>query len=100
MQEPTFAIQRKKSGDGSKYVRIRIKKYEGKYLEIWVRKKGNKKFYRLKIKNANIREMKKSFNFSYRKQKGTLFFRLRTYKKQKGKRVYSKYSKQKKIRLR
>ncbi len=99
MKAPTFSVKRKKTQSGIRYVQIRIKKYKGIHVQIWVKKKNNKKFYRLILKNNNIRKMKKVFNFQYKKQKGTMVFIIRTYKKQGKKKKYSYYSKKKRIRL-
>ena len=97
MRAPAFTLKKKKTSSGRRYVRIRLKKYEGKYIEIKVKKK--KKFYRLKLKNSNIKKNKKVFNFSYSSQKGTLTFQIRTYVKKGKKKIYSKKSKKKRIRL-
>lgn len=97
MRAPTFTLKKKKTTSGRRYVRIRLKKYAGKYIEIKVKKK--KKFYKLKLKNNNIKKNKKIFNFSYSSQKGTLTFKIRTYVKKGKKKVYSKESKKKRIRL-
>lgn len=97
MRAPTFTLKKKKTKSGRRYVRIRLKKYAGKYIEIKVKKK--KKFYKLKLKNNNIKKNKKIFNFSYSSQKGTLTFKIRTYVKKGKKKVYSKESKKKRIRL-
>lgn len=97
MRAPTFTIKKKRLSSGRRYVKIQLKKYEGKYVEIKVKKK--KKYYILKLKNSKIKKNKKVFNFSYSSQRGTLTFKLRTYIKKGKKRIYSKESKKKRIRL-
>lgn len=97
MRAPTFTVKKKRLSSGRRYVKIQLKKYAGKYVEIKVKKK--KKYYILKLKNSKIKKNKKVFNFSYSSQRGTLTFKLRTYIKKGKKRIYSKESKKKRIRL-
>lgn len=99
LSAPGFSLKKKRTSTGKRYVEIKLKAYQGNYIEIMVKKKGGKQFYKLKIRNNNIRKLKKKFNFQYKKQKGTMIFKIRTYKKKNGKRIYSYWSKEKKVRL-
>lgn len=103
MKAPVFSLKKKRTASGKRYVSIRLKKYKGTYVEIWVgrRVKGSKKskYFKLKIKQNNIRRAKRIFNFRYAKQKGMLTFRIRTYMVKEKKRIYSDKSKGKRIRL-
>lgn len=103
MKAPVFLLKIKQTASGIRYVSIRLKQYQGTYVEFWAGKrvKGSKKlvYNKLKIKQNNIRKAKGVFNFQYTKQKGILVFRIRTYKKRENKRIYSYKSKGKRIRL-
>lgn len=97
---PVFTLKKKRTASGKRYVQIRLKRYQGTYVEIKVRKKGkNKKFYKLKIKNNHIRKSRNVFNFRYTRKRGILEFKIRTYVKKGKKRIYSYESKKKRIRL-
>ena len=96
---PVFVLKKKRTSSGKRYIQIRLKQYKGTNLEIWAKLKTTKNFTKLKIKNNNIRKMKKIFNFQYSKPKGILTFKLRTYKGKGKSRVYSYQSKEKRIRL-
>ena len=103
IKAPVFSLKKMRTASGKRYVSIRLKRYTGTYVEIWVGRKvkGSKKlvYYKLKIKKNNIRKAKGIFNFLYTKQKGTLIFRIRTYMRKGKKRIYSEKSKGKGIRL-
>nr|MBP3598390.1 leucine-rich repeat domain-containing protein [Eubacterium sp.] len=83
---------------GTKYVEVRLKKYQGKYVEIYISLKG-RKFKKLKLVSSKISKYKGRFKIRYMVKKQTIRFKVRTYKKKGKKKIYSKYSKIVKIRV-
>lgn len=92
---PVISAKRKKSGK-IKYINIRLKKYQGSYIEIYAGKKN--KLHKIGGKAFSIKKYKKSFNVKYSKKKQVLYIKVRTYKKVKNKKIYSRYSKTIKVR--
>lgn len=95
--QPTIKLSRGTTSNGQKYVQIRLKKSEGKYAQIWM--KDKKVFQRLKVKEKTIQSYKRKYRLSYKVGGKTLFFKVRTYRIENGKKVYSKYSKVMKIKI-
>lgn len=90
---PVFNMKRKKTGDGIHYISIQLKSKSDPYLQIWVRFGGNK-YKKIPLSKKNKRNT--TFNFKYTPGKGMISFRIRSYRVQNKKRVYSK-SKTKRI---
>ncbi len=97
LRKPKIAV-RKGTLSGVKYVEVKLKKYQGKYAEIYVSMKG-KKFQKLKLVSNKISKYKGKFKIRYMVKKQTIRFKVRTYKKKGKKKIYSKYSKVVKIRV-
>lgn len=97
MKQPTFSIKKKKSGR-IKYLSLSLKKYEGTYIQIYV-KKGKGKFNKIKLKNELIKTYKGKIKIRYLVSKETLFIKMRTYKKRNKSKIYSSYSKIAKIKV-
>lgn len=76
---------------------IRLKKYQGTYIEIYYRR-GKGKFKKIKLRQYNIKNNKKLFKIGYRKGRKNIYIRVRTYQKKGGKKVYSPYSKSWRVR--
>ncbi len=98
LETPVFSLKKKVSSNKQKYILIKLKKYAGKYVEVYV-KVDKRKYVKLKLANNKISKVKKSLKFSYSFSKHTLYFKLRTYKKIGKKKIYSKKSKEKRIRV-
>ncbi len=85
---PVYTLARKKTAQGISYINIRMKKWSDSYVEIWV-KQRKKKYKKVPLSQANIRKNKRSYNFKSSAKKGTLRFKIRTYRKKKKKKQYS-----------
>lgn len=92
---PIISVKKKHSGK-IKYIHIRLKKYQGTYIEVYAGKKN--KLRKIGGKAFSIKKYKKSLNVKYSKKKQVLYIKVRTYKKIKNKKIYSRYSKTIKVR--
>lgn len=88
---PVLMVQRKKTADGQRFLRIKLLKYQGRYADIYIRK-NNKKYTLLQLKNDNIKKQKKTFDLHYTFRKATISIKVRTFqnKKRKNGSFYSK----------
>lgn len=98
LSAPVFSLKKKVSSTKQKYIQIKLKRYAGSYIEVYV-KVDNRSYVKLKLAESKISKIKKSLKFSYSFSKHTLYFKLRTYKKIGKKIIYSKRSKKKRIRV-
>lgn len=94
---PSLRLSAGKTTDGKSYVQIRISKYLGSYVEVYFKVKG-KKYIKAPLKRQKIAFYNGKLRFSY-KTKTLLYCKIRTYEIKKGKKQYSFFSKEKKIRL-
>ena len=85
---PVFTLKRKKTAQGISYISIHLKSWADPYVEIQV-KSGNKKYVTIPLTQKNIVKNKKTYNFKYSAKKGTLKFKIRTYRKNKKEKEYS-----------
>ena len=92
---PVISVKKKRSGK-IKYIHIHLKKYQGTHIEIYAGKKN--KLRKIGGKAFSIKKYKKILNVKYSKKKQVLYVKVRTYKKVKNKRIYSRYSKTIKVR--
>lgn len=98
LKKPVISVK-KKEKQGIRYLSIKVKKYEGKYAQIYLKKKKKGKFKRLTLRYKRIKRYKGVFKVQYRKKHRTLYIKVRTYKGKKKKKVYSKFSKTIRIRV-
>lgn len=98
LSAPVFSLKKKVSSGKQKYIQIKLNRYAGSYIEVYV-KVDNRSYVKLKLAENKISKIKKSLKFSYSFSKHTLYFKLRTYKKIGKKIIYSKRSKEKRIRV-
>ena len=91
---PAFKLKRKITTDGIHYISIRLKSCSDPYLQMWVRF-GKKKYKKIPLSKHKIRK-NTTLNFKYTPRRGKISFRIRSYRVQNKKRVYSK-SKTKRI---
>lgn len=91
---PAFKLKRKITTDGIHYISIRLKSCSDPYLQMWVRF-GKKKYKKIPLSKHKIKK-NTALNFKYTPGKGKISFRIRSYRVQNKKRVYSK-SKTKRI---
>ncbi len=95
--KPHIMLKKGKSKTGMRYIKIKITKYKGKYVQIFLRQK-HRKYKKIKLKSPVLKK-KKSFKLAYTRRQVKLWFRVRTYAKSGGKRYYSPYSKAKGVVL-
>ncbi len=95
MARPVFSLKKKKQG-GIRYIEIKLKKYEGEYIQVYV-KNGKKRFKMVSFKKVKIKKYNGIFKIQYNKKNRKLYLRIRTYKIKGNKKIYSRYSSVKKI---
>lgn len=96
-QAPSLRLSAGKTSDGKSYVQLGISKYLGSYIEVYFKVDG-KNYIKAPLRNKRIAFYNGKLRFSY-KTKSLLYCRVRTYEMKKGKKQYSAFSKEKKIRL-
>lgn len=97
MISPVFTIKKGKKRE-IKYITIRLKKYAGNHIQIYMKKKKGK-YKKIKLRSDKIKKYKGRFKLRYKMKKKTLFFKIRTYRKKGKSKIVSLYSKEKKIRV-
>lgn len=91
LKKPTIRIITRRYNKNMWIARIRLKKYQGTYVEIYYRR-GKGKFCKIKLRQANIKKNKGVFKIGYKDNRKKTYIRIRTYYKKKKKKIYSKYS--------
>ena len=97
LKTPTYQLSIGKSGK-QKYMKIKLKRYQGRYVEISL-KKGNAAFKKAPMVSNKIAYYHGKILFTYKKGGVTYSCKLRTYLIKNGRKKYSAYSKVKKIRI-
>ncbi len=88
---PVFALSRKKNKENQSYIQVKIKKHYGNYVEVWAKlEKGSYK--KLKMTQNRLPALKNKLKFKYTVSGKKFYFKIRTYKLQKGKKIYSEMS--------
>ncbi len=95
LSKPVFTVRKKHQGN-IKYIEIKLKKYEGEYIQVYV-KAGKKKYKKVSFDNIKIKKYKGIFKVQYIKKNQKLLIKIRTYRMKKKKKIYSRYSTVKKI---
>lgn len=96
-QAPSLRLSAGKTSDGKLYVQLGLSKYSGSYIEVYFKVDG-KNYIKAPLKNKKIAYYNGKLRFSY-KTKSLLYCKVRTYGVKKGKKQYSAFSKERKIRL-
>ena len=97
LSTPVIRIK-KIGGKTGGYLKIKIRKYEGTNAEIYLSQNGND-FKKVVLKNTSIRNYHGNFLLRYQKSMGTIYCKVRTWKKRNGNKKYSQYSAVKQIKL-
>ena len=97
LKTPIYQLSIGKSGK-QKYMQIKLKRYQGRYVEISL-KKGNATFKKAPMVSNKIAYYHGKILFTYKKGGVTYSCKLRTYLIKNGRKKYSAYSKVKKIRI-
>lgn len=79
-------------------LRIVVTDKKAEYFELYVKQKG-KRYTKVKLTKKKLKNGKCTIRLSYIKKRQELWFKERTYTKNKGKKKYRAYSKEKKIRV-
>ena len=90
MTSPQIKIVKGKIGK-TKFCLIKLKRYKGEFVEIYVRK-SNKKYKKIKLKSNRIKKYKGKFKLKLIVKKVKLGFKVRTYTGKGKKKIYSKYA--------
>ena len=83
---------------GQKYMQVKWKNAKGTHFEIYLRK-NKKKYVKVPLRNNKLSAYSGKVRFTYNWKKTLIYCKIRTYKIVHGKKHYSEYSTQKKIRL-
>ena len=94
---PEMHLNKGVTSEGKTYVQVGISKYSGSYVEVYFKVDG-KKYVKAPLKSEKITLYKGKLRFSYKK-KSVLYCKVRTYQIKQGKKRYSMFSKERKIRL-
>ena len=95
---PIVQMQKKKEGS-IRYLVLRVERYQGNRVEICYKKKSKASWTRLSLNYNRLKKKKETFKIRYLSTKGSLYVRVRTWKKNGAKKMYSAYTKQKRISL-
>jgi len=95
--KPQFKLTKGKNKKGIKYIKIKLTRYFGKYIEIYV--KTGSKFKRVKLKTKKISAIKSALKLKYSGNKKQLYVKVRTYSFNGNKKIYSSFSKTQKVRM-
>lgn len=94
---PKVRVQKQKTPQGQKYLRISLIKKQNCYLECYRKKKSS--YYKIMLRDAKLRKGHRSINISYGKGMKSVTCRFRIYRIVQGKKRYSQYTKAVKIHL-
>ena len=95
LSKPTFTLKKKREG-AIKYIEIKLKKYDGEYIQVYV-KNEKKHFKKVSVGKVKIKKYKRIFKIQYNKRKQKVQIKVRTYRIKGKKKIYSRYSSVKKI---
>ncbi len=93
--KPVISVKKKQRAK-IRYIQVNLKKYKGTYIQIYV-KVGKKPFRRVSKKKINIKKYKRKFRIKYVKRKQKIQIKVRTYYIKNKKKIYSRYSKVRRI---
>lgn len=96
-EAPILRLSKGVTPDRKSYVQVRVNRYSGSYVEVYLKING-KRYVKAPLKNEKISFYKGKIRFSYQR-KTVLYCKIRTYRLKKGKKYYSDFSKEKRIRL-
>lgn len=82
LMAPVLTVRRKKNADGQRYLRIKLRRYQGRYADIYIRK-NHKKYTLLQLRNDNIKQQKATFDLHYTFRKATIAVKVQTFHKKK-----------------
>lgn len=97
LSAPVIKIQKKQSGS-VRYLILKLQKYEGKKLEVYYKKSKWASYQKIALYANDIKRQKGIFRLQYLSSEEQLYLRVRTFERKNGKKIYSKYAKEVKIK--
>lgn len=91
LKRPKLKVKKKKLSSGTHYLQLTLKQTEGTYIELQV-KKNKKKYKSVKLVSKRLKYYKGKMRIGYKPDGKKMWLRIRTYKKKKGKKYYSDWS--------
>lgn len=95
---PNISLKKKVSSSKQKYIQLSLKKAKGSRIEVYIKRKG-KSYTKVSLKSDRLSAYRGKINLSYSWKNVKVYFKVRTFSVKKGKKKYSAYSAQKKIKL-
>ena len=80
LMAPKYSLTKHKTVDGQRFLQIRLNKYQGKYVDVYILKNVGR-YVLLRLKNNNIKQQKGIFKLHYSFRNATISVKLRTYDK-------------------
>lgn len=80
LMAPKYSLTKHRTVDGQRFLQIRLNKYHGKYVDVYIRKNVGR-YVLLRLKNNNIKQQKGIFKLHYSFRNATISVKLRTYDK-------------------
>ena len=80
LMAPKYSLTKHRTVDGQRFLQIRLNKYQGKYVDVYIRKNVSR-YVLLRLKNNNIKQQKGIFKLHYSFRNATISVKLRTYDK-------------------
>lgn len=80
LMAPKYSLTKHRTVDGQHFLQIRLNKYQGKYVDVYIRKNVGR-YVLLRLKNNNIKQQKGIFKLHYSFRNATISVKLRTYDK-------------------
>lgn len=80
LMAPKYSLTKHRTVDGQRFLQIRLNKYQGKYVDVYIRKNVGR-YVLLRLKNNNIKQQKGIFKLHYSFRNATISVKLRTYYK-------------------
>ncbi len=80
LMAPKYSLTKHRTVDGQCFLQIRLNKYQGKYVDVYIRKNVGR-YVLLRLKNNNIKQQKGIFKLHYSFRNATISVKLRTYDK-------------------
>lgn len=94
---PRISVKKGRSG-AVRYILVELRYYEENRVEIYI-SQNTKKFKKLKLVSNKISRYKGRFKIKYTVKSQNIRFKVRTYKQVGKRRIYSKFSKEVKVRV-
>ena len=95
---PVFKLYKNSSNPDNKFITLKLVNYAGEYIQVMINQRG-KKYNRLNLVSDLIATYKRKIRIKYLSGGKRISFKIRTYRIVGKKKIYSSYSKIKRIRI-